>query len=280
MALRSFFLSKSKSQLPILFSRLSFSPLPSPPSKYSSSSFRQTTPFCTHSETPDPKKQNPKLTNFSPSDSDSDSDAAPPRPDKSKIPPPYNPFSKEPDDPKNLQEVFAKIREDGLMNSAAKMFDGLSQDGLTHEALELFSRIKDRGQMPDVIAHTAVIEAYADAGQAKDAHKVYLRMLASGVAPNAYTYRVLIRGLAKAGAVNEASKYVQEMVRRGMRPSAGACVAVVEGLLRADLEDEATQLLEMLKAKGAAPEEEKIRDAVKSRRGSVPRLVMNVLYGK
>ncbi|KAL1558806.1 pentatricopeptide repeat-containing protein-like protein [Salvia divinorum] len=300
MALKSFFLSKSKSQVPILFSRLSFSP--SPPSRYSSAAafrillpdsrlpdtpsfFRPTTPFCTFSDTPEPKKQNPKLINFSPSDSESDSDAAPARPDKSKLPPPYNPFSKEPaikkpDDPKNLQEVFATIREDGLMNSAAKMFDGLSQDGLTHEALELFSRIKDRGEMPDVIAHTAVMEAYVDAGQAKDAHKVYLRMLASGVPPNAYTYRVLIRGLAEGGAVKEASKYVEEMVGRGMRPNAGVCVAVVEGLLRAGMEDEGTRLLEMMKAQGAAPEEEKMRDVVKSKRGSVPRLVMNVLYGK
>nr|AYM00997.1 pentatricopeptide repeat protein [Salvia miltiorrhiza] len=274
MALKSFFLSKSKSQFPTLLSR-AFS--------FHSSSAAS---FCTSPETPDqPQKPNPKLINFSPSDTDSDSDAAAPatRPDKSKIPPPYNPFSKEPaikgpEDPKNLQEVFAKIREDGLMNSAAKMFDGLSQDGLTHEALELFSRIKDRGEMPDVIAYTAVMEAYVDAGQAKEAHKVYLRMLASGVSPNAYTYKVLIRGLAESGAAKEASKYVGEMVGRGMRPNAGTCVAVFEGLLKADLRDEGIQLLEMLKAKGVAPQEDKIRDVIKNKKGSIPSLIINVLY--
>lgn len=234
------------------------------------------------------------MVNFSlPSDSESDSETAAQKTatkevDKSKLPPPYNPFNKnpvieEPEDPKNLQEVFAKIREDGLMNSAVKMFDGLSQDGLTHEALELFSQIKDKGNMPDVIAHTAVMEAYVNAGQGKEAHKVFLRMLASGVLPNAYTYRVVIRGLAESGEVKmvkEAKKYVGEMVGRGMRPNAGTCVGVFEGLVKVGLEDEGREMLETLKEKGVVPEENKVRDVLKNKRGPVYRTVMSVLYGK
>nr|GMD88502.1 pentatricopeptide repeat-containing protein At4g38150-like [Ipomoea batatas] len=160
--------------------------------------------FCTNAGEP---KRN-TLVNFSLSDSEDDSDSseeeknkkAPAKAaDKSKPPPPpYDPFSKkavieEPDDPKNLQDVFHKMRADGMINNAVKMFDGLSKDGLTHEALELFSVIKDKSEMPDVVAHTAVIEAYCDAGQPKEAHKVYQRMLVSGVLPNAYTYSVLIQ---------------------------------------------------------------------------------------
>ncbi|XP_073128155.1 uncharacterized protein [Henckelia pumila] len=215
-----------------------------------------------------PKQRSSKLVNFSlPSDSDSDSDSDTAA-KKSKLPPPYNPFNKKPaieelQDPKNLQEVFAKIRQDGLMNSAVKMFDGLSQDGLTHEALELFSQIKDKGQMPDVVAHTAVMEAYVNAGQPKEAHKVYLRMLTSGVLPNAYTYRVVIKGLAESGdakMVKEAKKYVEEMVGRGMRPNPTTCVRVFEGLTRVGLKDEGRVLLEMLKEKGVAPNEDKIRE--------------------
>lgn len=233
--------------------------------------------------------------NFSiPSDceSESDSESLPEKPDncKSKLPPPYNPFDKklpgatdEQEDPKNLQEVFARLREDGLMNSAVKMFDGLSQDGLTHEALELFSQIKDKGQMPDVVAHTAVVEAYANAGQAKEAHKVYLRMLASGVLPNAYTYRVIIRGLAESGdarMTKEAGKYVGEMVGRGMMPNAEAVVAAFEGLAKVGMEGEGRGMLEMMKEKGVAPEESKVREVMKGKRGFVYRTVMGVLYGK
>ncbi|KAL8555010.1 hypothetical protein ACS0TY_002988 [Phlomoides rotata] len=254
--------------------------------------FPQTTSFCTSSQ---PKKINPKLVNFSlPSDSD---DESPPQStktkevDKTKLPPPYNPFDKkpaleEPDDPMNLQEVFAKIREDGLMNSAVKMFDGLSKDGLTHEALELFSQIKDKGNMPDVIAHTAVIEAYVNAGKAKEAHKVYLRMLVSGVLPNAYTYSVLIRGLAESGdvkLVKEAGKYVGEMVARGMRPNAATCVKVFVGLAKVGAEDEATAMLEMLKEKGVVPEQNEVRNAIKNSSGlhnDNGRTLINILYGK
>lgn len=77
------------------------------------------------------------------------------------------------------------------------MFDGLSKDGLTHEALELFSVIKDKGTMPDVVAHTAVIKAYVDAGGThwKNAVRTYEKMLACGVLPNAYTFSVLIKGV-------------------------------------------------------------------------------------
>lgn len=170
------------------------------------------------------------------------------------------------------------------MNSAVKMFDGLSKDGLTHEALELFSQMKDKGQMPDVVAHTAVIEAYVNAGQAKEGLKVYMRMLASGVLPNAYTYNVLIKGLVASGdakLVKEAKTYVEEMAeKRGIKPSAAVCVGVYEGLMKVGLEEEGKEVLEMLKSKGLVPEEEKVRDALKNKRGPAFRTVMNVLYGK
>ncbi|CAI9770195.1 unnamed protein product [Fraxinus pennsylvanica] len=303
---RSHFFSKSKSSFQLfsrLFSRSSTTLptllFPATPSIIPETVFPprfHTRPFCTPAETPTSKKRNPKLVNFSlPSDSESDSESGSSTQkteakqiDKSKLPPPYDPFNKksvieEPEDPKNLQEVFAKLREDGLMNSAVKMFDGLSQEGLTHEALELFSQIKEKGKMPDVVAHTAVIEAYMQANQPKEAHKVYMRMLASGVLPNAYTYRVLIRGLAEseeAKMVKEAKKYVGEMVGRGMRPNAGVCVSTFEGLVKIGLEKEGREMLEMLKEKRIVPEENKVREALKNKRGTVYRTVMSVFYEK
>lgn len=220
---------------------------------------------------------------MSDSDSERENDV-----DKPKLPPPYDPFSKkpvieEPEDPKNLQEVFHKICTDGLMNSAVKMFDGLSKDGLTHEALELFSQIKDKGQMPDVVAHTAVIEAYVNAGQAKEGLKVFMRMLGSGVLPNAYTYSLLITGLVATGdakLVKEAKKYVLEMVeKRGIKPNAAVCAGVYEGLANVGFAEEGKEVLEFLKSKGVVPEEMKVREAVKDKRRHL-RTVLSVLYDK
>ncbi|KAF8038280.1 hypothetical protein BT93_B0971 [Corymbia citriodora subsp. variegata] len=130
-----------------------------------------------------PSLGNPKLVNFSLSDSEDEEaegdgeGGVAAAADKAKFPPPYDPFSKkpaveEPEDPKNLQEVFHKMRTEGLNDYAVKMFDALSKDGCTHEALELFSQIKDKGHMPDIVAHTAVIEAYCNADRAKR-HSMY-----------------------------------------------------------------------------------------------------------
>ncbi|XP_021746633.1 pentatricopeptide repeat-containing protein At4g38150-like [Chenopodium quinoa] len=109
------------------------------------------------------------------------------------------PFSNKPTIPeskdvKNLQQVFQKMRTEGLISNAVKMFDEMSNNGLTHETLEMFKEIKEKGKLPDVVAHTAVIEAYANAGQCKEAEKVFLRMLSSGVLPNVYTYRGVCEG--------------------------------------------------------------------------------------
>lgn len=232
--------------------------------------------------------------NFSLSDSDDDDDntqnspaAATREIDKSKLPPPYDPFSKkpaieEPKDPKDLQEIFHNMKSEGLFNNAVKMFDALSKDGLTHEALQLFAQIKDKGQMPDVVAHTAVIEAYANAGQPKEALKVFMRMLACGVQPNAYTYSVLIKGLAGEPKMHgDAKKYVMEMMGKGMRPNAATYTAVFEGLVREQKEEEARELLQQMKEKGFEVDDEGVvREVVSTKRGHIFRTLINILFGR
>ncbi|XVE60824.1 hypothetical protein DITRI_Ditri05aG0157700 [Diplodiscus trichospermus] len=174
------------------------------------------------------------------------------------------------------------MRSDGLMTNAVKMFDALSKDGLTHEALELFSQFKDKGQMPDVVAHTAVIEAYANAGQCKEALKSFMRMLASGVAPNAYTYTVLIKGLATGDAkyLVDAKMYLMEMIGKGMRPNAGTYTAVFEAFARMEKVDEAKEFLGQMKEKGFEPDEKDVKEVLSSKRGPVFRSVMNILFDK
>lgn len=238
-------------------------------------------------------KVNTKV-NFSlPSDDDDDDETttktATKEIDKSKLPPPYDPFNKkpaieDPEDPKDLQEVFHKMRTDGLTNNAVKMFDAFSKDGLTHEALELFAQIKDKGHMPDIVSHTAVIEAYANAGKTKEALKVYMRMLASGVAPNAYTYTVLIKALAadpSSKFLGDAKKYLLEMMGKGMRPNACTYRAVFEAFARQEEKaEEGRELLVEMKGKGFVPDEKAVKGVLKSKRGPVVRSVINILFGK
>uniref|UniRef100_A0A0E0PWW4 Ribosomal protein L15 n=1 Tax=Oryza rufipogon TaxID=4529 RepID=A0A0E0PWW4_ORYRU len=218
---------------------------------------------------------------------DDDNPSPPPMEAKSpNLPPPYDPFSKkpavmEPSDPTNLQEVFHRMRTEGLTDYAIKMFDGLSKDGLTHEALELFAIIKDKGAMPDVVAHTAVLEAYANAGPAhwRDVVRTYDRMLASGVTPNAYTLAVLVKGLAASDRFMEAGKYIVEMLDRGMRPNAATYLAVFEAYVRMEKVEEGRVLLETMKSKGFTPSEEAVRSGT-VKRGHVFRGIMNMLFDK
>uniref|UniRef100_A0A0D3GFT5 Ribosomal protein L15 n=1 Tax=Oryza barthii TaxID=65489 RepID=A0A0D3GFT5_9ORYZ len=204
---------------------------------------------------------------------DDDNPSPPPMEAKSpNLPPPYDPFSKkpavmEPSDPTNLQEVFHRMRTEGLTDYAIKMFDGLSKDGLTHEALELFAIIKDKGAMPDVVAHTAVLEAYANAGPAHwcDVVRTYDRMLASGVTPNAYTLAVLVKGLAASDRFTEAGKYIVEMLDHGMRPNAATYLAVFEAYVRMEKVEEGRVLLETMKSKGFTPSEEAVRSGTVKR---------------
>ncbi|VAH13176.1 unnamed protein product [Triticum turgidum subsp. durum] len=222
----------------------------------------------------------------------SDDDESPPAPPPASpaknptLPPPYDPFSKkpavaDPPDSTNLQEVFHRMRTGGLTDYAIKMFDGLSKDGLTHEALALFSIIKDKGAMPDVVAHTAVLEAYANAGPGHwgDAVRTYKRMLSSGVAPNAYTMAVLVKGLAASDRCAEAGKYLLEMLDRGMRPNVETCLATFEAHVRMNKVEEGKALLEMMKKKGFVLDEEGVRSGT-VKRGHVFRAVMNMLFGK
>ncbi|KAL1833366.1 hypothetical protein DCAR_0103456 [Daucus carota subsp. sativus] len=209
--------------------------------------------------------------------------------DKSKLPPPYDPFDKnpvirEPKDPKNLQEIFHDIRNgDGLFNFAVKMFDGLSKDGLTHEALGLLSQINEKGSMPDVVAHTAVVDAYVNAGQAKEGLNTYLRMVNSGIRPNAYTYSVLIKGLALSGdkkLFKEVKKIVVEMMGKGMKVNTGTCVAVFEAFVKMGNVEEGKEFFDVMKGKGFVLDEKEAREALKGKRGPEFRGVMDILFGK
>lgn len=205
--------------------------------------------------------------------------------DKSKLPPPYDPFSKkpaieDPADPSNLQEVFHKMRSEGLTNNAIKMFDALSKDGRTHEAMELFAVIKDKGTIPDVVAHTAVIEAYSNAGgHSKEALRTFERMLASGVQPNVYTYTVLVKGLAKDGKVKEAGRFMVEMMGKGMAPNAETYVSVFEACVREGKVEEGRGLLEEMKSKGFVPDEKAVRGLL-AKRGPMMRSIVGLLFGK
>nr|ABK24066.1 unknown [Picea sitchensis] len=147
------------------------------------------------------------------------------------------------------------------------------------EKKKLFGQMKDKSKMPDVVAHTAVVEAYAKAGKPKDALKVFMRMQASGCLPNSYSYSVLIQGLCQGGMLQEAGKYTLEMLSYGWKPNAATYVTLIDSYLRAQKADEMRQLLAKLKEKGFVADDKAARQHMKSM-GRFNRGVMDMLFGQ
>ncbi|KAF2318930.1 hypothetical protein GH714_011843 [Hevea brasiliensis] len=172
------------------------------------------------------------------------------------IPSIRSPSSRSPMTPKtfNSSSIRCGPRASSIMPSRCSSF---VQDGLTHEALELFSQIKDKGHMPDVVAHTAVVEAYANAGQSKEA----------------------LKALAADGKLADANKYILEMMSKGMRPNAATYAAVFEAYAKEQKEDQAREFLQQMKQKGFVPDEKAVREVL-DKRGQVFRTVINILFNK
>ncbi|KAK9707489.1 hypothetical protein RND81_07G201000 [Saponaria officinalis] len=204
-----------------------------------------------------------------------------------------DPFNKIPINPKHmgrnhLVEDLFKVKTEGLFVSAGKVFDKMSKRvrssnnniKMTHEAME-----RSRGgfgRVPDIVAHIAVIEAYANAGQSNHkAHKLYLKMLGAKVIPNEQSYNLLIKLLVSTSngdwmMIAQAQKYMIEMLDKGMKPDAATFVAVFKALVTEGRVREGREFLEDVKERGFVVDDGVFREVVKGRRGALSK----VLKGK
>ncbi|KAL9241275.1 hypothetical protein vseg_015405 [Gypsophila vaccaria] len=196
-----------------------------------------------------------------------------------------DPFTQTPISPKavgqtQLIENLFKAKTEGLFGNAGKVLDRMSKrvrhftNRKSHEAME-------RSRVPDVMAHIAIIETYANAGQCSEkAQKLYLKMMGAGVVPNEYTYNVLIKLVASTSGgdwmmIGQAQKYMIEMLDKGMRPDVATCVAVFKALAKEGRVREGRELLEDVKGRGFVVDDRVFREILKGRGG-----VVKVLKGK
>ncbi|XP_062005588.1 pentatricopeptide repeat-containing protein At4g31850, chloroplastic-like [Rosa rugosa] len=185
---------------------------------------------------------------------------------ESRFPPDsYLSFSKkhviedDPENPKDLQQVFYKMRKGRpVINIFTKMIIMLND---TH--------------------------IYAKADEVKEVLKVFMRMLSLGVAPNAYTNSVrsqlLIKALAKdPNFLGDVKMYTLEMMDKGMRPNARTYTAVFKAFAR--LKDfkveKGKEFLKELKAWGFVPNKKVVMEVLKGRKGPVVKTVINILFAK
>lgn len=61
------------------------------------------------------------------------------------------------------------------------------------KAERVFSYINEKGYLPSVISHTALMEAYGKGGQCNTAEALFRRMQSSGPEPSAITYQLMLK---------------------------------------------------------------------------------------
>ncbi|KAE8695558.1 Pentatricopeptide repeat-containing protein [Hibiscus syriacus] len=130
--------------------------------------------------------------------------------------------------PQDADEIFKKMKENGLISNAVAMLDGLCKDGLIQEAMKLFGLMREKGTIPEVVIYTAVVDGFCKAHKLDDAKRIFRKMLSKGVVPNVFSYSVLIQGLYKCNHLDDAIVFCLEMLDAGHSLNVITFVGLVE----------------------------------------------------
>ncbi|KAI4347927.1 hypothetical protein L6164_008700 [Bauhinia variegata] len=136
--------------------------------------------------------------------------------------------------PQYVDEIFKKMKENGLIPNAVAMLDGLCKDGLVDEAMKLFGLIREKRTLPEIVEN--------------------------GISPNAFSYTVLIQGLYKCQRLQDAADFCVEMVEAGHSPNVITFVGLVDSFCVEKGVAEAQGVIRTLIEKGFTVNEKAIRE--------------------
>lgn len=181
--------------------------------------------------------------------------------------------------PEDADQIFQKMKETGLVPNAVAMLDGLSKDGLVQEAMKLFGEMREKGNIPEVVVYTAVVEGFCRAKKLDDAKRIFKKMKDNGVVPNAFSYCILIQGLCKDKKLEEAVDYSLEMLEQGWRPNVATFVSIIDGFCKELRSDEAKGVINQFKEKGFIADERAVREYM-DKKGPFFPSVSEAIFGK
>lgn len=176
-------------------------------------------------------------------------------------------------------ELFKKMKENGLIPNAVAMLDGLCKDGLVQEALKLFGYMREKGSLPEVVIYTAVIQAFCEAYKHDEAVSVFRKMQSNAIAPNAFTFSVLIQGLCQGTRSEEAFGICLEMLEGGHSPNLATFIALVDGFCKEKGLEDAKNMIQTLKQKGFYLDVKSVQEYLRKKGPSMP-LVWEATLGK
>ncbi|PWZ11444.1 Pentatricopeptide repeat-containing protein [Zea mays] len=184
-----------------------------------------------------------------------------------------------PAQPVDVDEIFRKMKETGLIPNAVAMLDGLCKNGLVQDAMKLFGLMREKGAIPEVVIYTAVVEAFCKVAKLDDAVRIFRKMQGNGVIPNAFSYWLLIQGLYKGGRLDDAVGFCVEMFEAGLAPNAETFVGLLDAVCKTKGVDEGENLVRSFQDRNFAIDEKSIRDHL-DKKGPFSPVVWEVIFGK
>jgi pentatricopeptide repeat protein len=179
----------------------------------------------------------------------------------------------------DVDEIFRKMKETGLVPNAVAMLDGLCKNGLMQDTMKLFGLMREKGAIPEVVIYTAVVDAFCKAAKLDDAVRILRKMQGNGIIPNAFSYWLLIQGLCKGGRLDDAVVFCVEMFEAGLSPNAETFVDMVDAVCKAKGVHEGEMLVRSFQDRNFAIDEKSIRDHL-AKKGPFSPVVWEVLLGK
>jgi pentatricopeptide repeat protein len=185
----------------------------------------------------------------------------------------------QPPQSEDVDEIFRKMKETGLIPNAVAMLDGLCKSGLVQEAMKLFGLMREKGAIPEVVIYTAVVEAFCKASKLDDAVRIFKKMQANGVIPNAFSYWLIIGGLCKGGRLDDAVAFCVEMFEAGHSPNAATFVGLVDAVCKTKGVEEGEKLVRSFQDRNFAIDEKSIREHL-DKKGPFTPVIWEVIFGK
>uniref|UniRef100_A0ACD5YMY3 Uncharacterized protein n=1 Tax=Avena sativa TaxID=4498 RepID=A0ACD5YMY3_AVESA len=179
----------------------------------------------------------------------------------------------------DVDEIFRKMKETGLIPNAVAMLDGLCKSGMVQEAMKLFGLMREKGAIPEVVIYTAVVEAFCKAAKLEDAVRIFKKMQANGVIPNAFSYWLIIGGLCRGGRLDDAVDFCVEMFEAGHSPNAATFVGLVDAVCKTKGVEEGEKLVRSFQDRNFAIDEKSIREHL-DKKGPFSPIVWEVIFGK
>ncbi|XP_052169592.1 putative pentatricopeptide repeat-containing protein At3g23330 [Oryza glaberrima] len=94
----------------------------------------------------------------------------------------------------------------------------------------------------DVVAWTALVGAYSDAGELGEAFELFETMQESGVRPDVISWNTLVSGFARNGDLRAALHLFDEMRLRGVKPGVNSWNCIISGCVQNARYDEALSI--------------------------------------